>query len=305
MRGSIYYQTAELTKVIFVEGTKKEDRIDPLQPYFQCVSSYKTMETYRSVWNNFGLYLREHWDIKDFEKINGEHVKAYMSYKIENYSTKQNLEKVSSALGKLELALARYTANKYGYPEEYDFDVRQQSLDNARALKQVANGYHNRVYKNPQTLIESLSNPIHKLGAMVQLHGGARSEGITLIKLHQLHGYKTDEITKKEVGVIETKEKGGKVGNVLIPPSLYQQIEEIIAKNGKFKINYKTYAEDIRTACEQLQIPSEGSHGLRWTFAQNRVRAYQKAGYTYEEALQGVSLEMKHFRASITEHYLG
>ncbi|MHB8088856.1 MAG: hypothetical protein ACYDH2_11490, partial [Anaerolineaceae bacterium] len=289
----------------FVEGTKKEDRIDPLQPYFQCVSSYKTMETYRSVWNNFGLYLREHWDIKDFEKINGEHVKAYMSYKIENYSTKQNLEKVSSALGKLELALARYTANKYGYPEEYDFDVRQQSLDNARALKQVANGYHNRVYKNPQTLIESLSNPIHKLGAMVQLHGGARSEGITLIKLHQLHGYKTDEITKKEVGVIETKEKGGKVGNVLIPPSLYQQIEEIIAKNGKFKINYKTYAEDIRTACEQLQIPSEGSHGLRWTFAQNRVRAYQKAGYTYEEALQGVSLEMKHFRASITEHYLG
>ena len=306
MRGSIYYQTAELTKAIFVEGTKKEDRIDPLHPHFYCVSSYKTMETYRSVWNNFGLYLKEHWGIKDFEKINGEHVQAYMAYKIEYYPTKQYLEKISSALGKLELALARYTTNKYSHPiEEYDFNIRQQSLDNARSLKQVANGYHNRVYKNPQVLIESLSNPIHQLGAMMQLNGGARSEGITLIKPDQLHGYRTDEITKMEVGVIETKEKGGKIGDILVSPSLYQQIEEFITTNGKFKINYKAYAEDIRTTCEQLKIPSEGSHGFRWTFAQNRVREYQQFGYTYEEALQGVSLEMKHYRASITEHYLG
>ena len=46
-------------------------------------------------------------------------------------------------------------------------------------------------------------------------------------------------------------------------------------------------------------------HGFRWTFAQNRVREYQNNGYTYEQALQGVSWEMKHYRASITEHYLG
>ncbi len=305
MRGSIYYQTAELTKVIFVEGAKKEERVDPTHPNYQCVASFKSMETYRGVWNNFGHYLKEHWGIKDFEKINGEHVQAYMAYKIEYYPTKQYLEKISSAFGKLETALTRYTANKYGEPRDYDFNIRQQTLDNARALKQVANGYHNRVYKDPQALIESLSNPIHKLGAMVQLHGGARSEGITLIKLHQLHGYKTDEITKKEVAVIETTEKGGKVGDILVPPSLYRQVEEVIAKNGKFRINYKAYADDIRTTCERLQIPSEGSHGLRWTFAQNRVREYQKFGYTYEEALQGVSLEMKHYRASITEHYLG
>ncbi|MFH0709894.1 MAG: hypothetical protein V2A75_06790 [Pseudomonadota bacterium] len=305
MRGSIYYQTAELTKAIFVEGAKKEDRVDPTHQNYQCVSSFKTMETYRGVWNNFGHYLKEHWGFKDFEQIDNDQIQAYLAYKIEYYPTKQYLEKLSCALGKLETALTRYTANKYGEPREYDFNIRQQTLDNARALKQVANGYHNRVYKNPQALIESLSNPIHQLGAMIQLHGGARSEGITLIKPDQLNGYQTDEITKKEVGVIVTKEKGGKVGNILVPLSLYRQIEAIIAKNGKFKINYKAYAEDIRTVCERLQIASEGSHGFRWTFAQNRVREYQRFGYSYEEALQGVSLEMKHYRASITEHYLG
>lgn len=306
MRGSIYYQTAELTKMIFVEGAKKEDRVDPLHLHYGCTSSYKSMETYRNgVWNNFGLYLKEHWGIKDFEKINGEHVQAYMAYKIEYYPTKQYLEKLSCALGKLEIALTRYTANKYGEPREYDFNIRQQTLNNARALRQVSNGYHNRVYKNPQAIIKLLSNQNHQIGAMIQLHGGARAEGITLIKPSQLHGYKTDEITGKEVAVIETTEKGGKTGSVLIPIVIYKQLKKIIADSGKFKINYKAYTEDIRTACERLQIQSEGSHGFRWTFAQNRVREYQKFGYSYEEALQGVSLEMKHYRASITEHYLG
>lgn len=305
MRGSIYYQTAELTKVIFAEGAKKEERVDSTHPNFECVASYKTMETYRGVWNNFGHYLREHWQIKDLEQIDSEHVQAYMAYKIEYYPTKQYLEKLSSALGKLELALTRYTTIKYGEPHEYDFNIRQQTLNNARILKRMANGYHNRVYKDPQALIGLLSNPNHRIGAMIQLHGGARSEGVTLIKSHQLHGYKIDKITGKEVGVIETTEKGGKTGDVLIPLGLYTQLEKIIADNGKFQINYKTYSEDIRMACERLQIKGEGSHGLRWTFAQNRVREYQQVGYTYEEALQGVSLEMKHFRASITEHYLG
>lgn len=60
MRGSVYYQTAQLTKIIFFEGAKKEQRIDPEHEYYQCVASFSTMETYRSVWNNFFNYLREH-----------------------------------------------------------------------------------------------------------------------------------------------------------------------------------------------------------------------------------------------------
>jgi integrase len=305
MRGSVYYQSAELTKAIFAEGAKKEDRTDPSSAYFGCVASYKTMETYRNVWNNLGHYLKEHWGVKDFEALTDEHISAYMAYKIEYYPSKQYLEKLSSALGKLELALKRYTAAKYGTPKEYAFNIRQLHLDNARKLKIVADGYHNRVYDNPALLIQNLSKYEHRLAATIQLEGGARSEAVTLIKQSQLKGYKTDNIAGKEVGVIETKEKGGKVGDVLVSIETYQQLGGYLQNNKQFKINYSACSDDIRQACLRLKIKPEGSHGFRWTFAQNRVREYQKYEYSYEEALQGVSLEMKHFRASITEHYLG
>ena len=111
MRGSVYYQSSQLVKQIFVEGAKKEDKINLNHEHYQVVSSYKSMETYRNIWNNFFNYLLEHWKIKDFEKIESEHIAAYMDYKIEYYPSKQYLEKISAALGKLEIALKLFSKN--------------------------------------------------------------------------------------------------------------------------------------------------------------------------------------------------
>lgn len=305
MRGSVDWQSAELVKAIFVEGTKKEERIDPCHPNHNCVASFKTMATYRSVWNNAGHWMKEFYSIKDFEQITAEHIEAYMLYKIEYYPSKAYLEKISAALGKLEVALKRYAQQKYGEPRNYDFGVRQIQLNLARNLNRVYDGYHSRIYKEPEQLIAMLANHKHRCAAHVQLHGLARAEGCTLIRPEQLHGYRIDPISKKKIGVIQTKEKGGKVGDVFVDVDTYRHIEEIIKKEGRFKINYKSYAEDIRNTCATLQTECHGSHGFRWTAAQRRVREYQRAGYSYEEALQGVSWEMKHFRSSITEHYLG
>ncbi len=305
MRGSVYYQTAQLTKAIFVEGAKKEERTDPEHPYYQCVAAYKTMETYRSVWNNLGNYLKEHWKLKDFERITTEHIEAYFEYKIEYYPSTQYVEKLSSALGKLEIALRRFSAQKYSQAKDYDFNVRQNVLNSARKLKKVADGYHNRVYQDPELIIDNLQDEKHKIAACIQLHGGARSEAVTFIKKEQLRGIRIDEITNQEVCVIFTKEKGGKEGDVLVDIQTYQWLEKYFQHAQHFRLSYQAYADDIRNTCIRLGIKPEGTHGFRWTFAQKRVRTYQNKGYTYEQALQGVSWEMKHFRASITENYLG
>lgn len=45
---------------------------------------------------------------KKFWKISSEHVQAYMDYKIEYYPSKQYLEKISAAIGKLEIALKTF-----------------------------------------------------------------------------------------------------------------------------------------------------------------------------------------------------
>lgn len=309
MRGSVYYQTSQLVKVIFCEGAKKKDRINPKHPHYKCIASYNTMETYRKVWNNLFNYLYEHWKLKNCELIIDEHIQAYFEYKIEYYPSKQYAEKLNSALGKLETALNKYSQMKYKESDKepiiYDFKIRQDVLNNARDLKQVAKNHVNRVYHNPHAIIDNLSVVEHKIAASIQLFGGARSEAVTYIHEHQLVGYKVDQITQKEICVLWTKEKGGKEGPIHIPKDVYDQLKEYILNNGKFKISYQKYADDIRQSCLSLDITPKGSHGFRWTFAQNRVREYQEYDYTYEQAIQGVSWEMKHFRASITEHYLG
>ena len=49
---------------------------------------------------------------------------------------------------------------------------------------------------------------------------------------------------------------------------------------------------------------SEGAHGLRHSYAQERMHELQKSGLSRDRALETVSQEMGHFRPSITEIYL-
>lgn len=304
MRGSVYYQSAELTKVIFKEGLKKEDRSNPKSECYQMVSSYKTMESYRSVWNNFFNYLREHWQIKRSDLITVEHVIAYMDYKIGYYPSQLYLAKINSAMGKLEAALERYSTLNDEIPKHYDFSKRLEVFNSAKDLELVAKNYHNRAYTDPKTLIKHLSTPEHQLAATIQLEGGARLEGVSLIKYEQLKGFRFDEISHKTVGILETKEKGGKLGDVLISRSTYLQLLKLFRIKKVFQINKESYMRNIRNTARNLAIEADGSHGFRWNFAQRRLFEYAKAGYTYEQSLLLVSSEMKHNRASITEHYL-
>ena len=101
-----------------------------------------------------------------------------------------------------------------------------------------------------------------------------------------------------------TKEKGGKSGEVLVSIDTYTNLESYILEYDKFKINRQKYYNDIKQAAISLNENPEASHGLRWNFAKRRMFEYGKAGYSYEECLQQVSYEMKHNRASITQHYL-
>jgi integrase len=305
LRGSVYYQSSQLAKQIFEAHAKKEDRINPNHEHYEKVASYKTMESYRSIWNNFFNYLKEHWGIKNFEKIEAQHIQAYMDYKIEYYPSKQYLEKISAALGKLEIALKLFSKNIHNEIREYDFSIRQTLLDEARDLKYVANNYHNRAYNNPELLISNLKNPLHKLAASIQYEGGARIEGVALIKSEQLLGTKLDIITSTQKGIIFTKEKGGKEGEVLVSLETYNELENYLSLHSKFKIKRQAYYEDIKQSALLSNETPEASHGLRWNFAKRRMLEYAKAGYSYQDSLLNVSNEMKHNRASITEHYLG
>lgn len=104
--------------------------------------------------------------------------------------------------------------------------------------------------------------------------------------------------------MIVTKEKGGRIGDVYVNVATYDKLQKCIEKEGVFQVSYRRYVEEIRRVAVYLKEKVSGSHCFRWNYAAQRVIEYQIAGYTYDQALQGVSMEMKHWRRDITEHYL-
>ncbi|MBN2248805.1 MAG: hypothetical protein JW682_00505 [Campylobacterales bacterium] len=60
---------------------------------------------------------------------------------------------------------------------------------------------------------------------------------VTLIKKDQLKGISIDPITKEEVGIIETKEKGGKIGDVMVEIYVYEYLQDIIETEGALACN--------------------------------------------------------------------
>lgn len=119
-------------------------------------------------------------------------------------------------------------------------------------------------------------------------------------------------------GVVYTVQgKGGLVREVLIPRDLAASLEarrlqepSIVRDQGvRYEQNYaigagRNWAASFRTAADRSIGWNRGPHGVRHSYAQERVRELQAAGYAYRGALALVSQELGHFRPEITEVYL-
>ena len=112
--------------------------------------------------------------------------------------------------------------------------------------------------------------------------------------------------------------KGGLVREVRIRDDLAKQLEqrrldspnEIKDRNINYQRHYdigggKNWSNSFSKASNRCLGFSNGAHGLRHSFAQNRMVHFQKVDLLHRElALETVSQELGHFRASITEVYL-
>ena len=111
--------------------------------------------------------------------------------------------------------------------------------------------------------------------------------------------------------------KGGLVREVLIPAHLATRLEatrrdepERITDRG---VHYESHyaiggghrwSNSFSAAAERALHWSSGAHGLRHSYAQERMAELQHGGLSRDAALETVSQEMGHFRPEITETYL-
>lgn len=119
-------------------------------------------------------------------------------------------------------------------------------------------------------------------------------------------------------GVTYTVEgKGGLVREVSIPRELADRLEaqrletprDVVDRGIHYQQHYNigggnAWSNSFGRASERELGYSTGAHGLRHSYAQERVSELQGRGMEYREALGTVSQEMGHFREDITEVYL-
>jgi integrase len=267
------------------------------------IHSYGTADNYRATWRDLLKFSKEVWGEKNIENLTPEIVREFLRNRADHGVAFATFQREAAACGKLEQALNLYSVN-HNRGNHYDF---QASIDEARqSARELRRFRGSRDYTDPRSLVSATSDSDHQTTAKIQLESGSRIHEASLIRKKQLLGYKIDPVTNQKRGAIHYKGKGGKVGEHLVSPHTYEAIEKKIEEDGEFRINKDSYLGSLRAAANITgqRYVGNGSHGLRWNFAQERFYELQKLGQTYDQALAQVSNELGHERAEITEHYL-
>jgi hypothetical protein len=267
------------------------------------IYSDSTYTTYRAVWQQYADHLKSELGIKHIEQGNAGHVRHYLEQRIEDGISLRTWNKEASAMGKLAVALDR-TSTKLGWNREYDFS---RDIDSVRvsASHELHKSDESRAYQSPEQLVVSLKSETHSIAAKLQFEGGARIREISNLKSEQFKGYKQDAVTGERVGIVHINNgKGGYERDMYVSVKTYDKALAQTEQQGQFSFDHNQYRQELKTGATAIGERYSGSHGLRWNYAQQTMKDFQRSGMRYEQALLETSARMGHHRSSITEHYL-
>jgi site-specific recombinase XerD len=310
-QGSIHYQIQELflRSGIFVAGASKhEAKIAARQRGIvsskglgeqYMIYSYGTAKSYFAVWHQLGNYVRLVFNLKSLPEITPDHIRGYLRHRMAKGVARSTFSVDVAALKKLHKALLLL---HHGHTNDFR-GVADEMMRQARAV--LRQDHRPRAYQDPSALFDAIGHGRCRLAAKVQFEGGARVFEASLIKEMQLRGNTADPITGELRGKIHlVHTKGGLERDILLSLGTYQEIVDVIERAGVFRVNREVYRRRLVKAAEQTRQSYQGTHGLRWLFAQRRFVTCRDHGMCKDEALRTVSHEMGHRRASITLRYL-
>lgn len=306
MRGSTNNQCKQIWKLIDGIGTSKktarkqsdikalnlDKNISPKVHGFE----YKD-DVLRTI-KDLGNYAKDHFNIKDMQQINHDIIMNFFNEKIENEVT---FRSINTYIGHVRKALIALRKMKINTPKQHEL-FNEKTLINCRGLAKefaIHTENENRAYVNPGAIIGKLTGEFYIVGYL-QLYYGLRVTEASRIKLNQLNN-ETKEF--KFIG------KGGTKMSKILDENLYNIIVAKVKKcikNGEsgFKISYSSYSEELSQASKLCQERWHGTHGLRYNYAQNKYNIYIQNGYSKDEAMSKVSIDMGHVRKEIVGTYL-
>ncbi|MFL1707531.1 hypothetical protein ACHJH3_11140 [Campylobacter sp. MOP7] len=247
--------------------------------------SIKSIQNARTVATQYVQYLQENYGKKIYSRINSDTVREFLKFKatqvsggtLNTYiSTMAKISDGFNGLGIENIDRARIT------------DLRSELKNEGINLKK---NRHDRSYsaKEIQNMREYMQVTPYLLSFDLQIEAGLRADD----------AINSDKwvINNDNTITVEGSKNGLNYTTRVLPSSIINRATE--AKKSGFKANYSDYRTQLKQAGAH-----KGSHGLRYSFAQNRYEELKQEGYTNLEARAQVSIEMGHSRDEITLHYL-
>jgi len=176
--------------------------------------------------------------------------------------------------------------------------VRASNPSNSLALK-------SRAYSAVQVeAIAQHQSPANALATRVAYACGLRA--------HELH-----TIRRESNGSYSVVGKGGLSRSIRMPKTLANELEsrrlqtprKIKDRGVIYEKHYdigggNSFSKSFGDASKRVLGFSLGAHGLRHSYAQNRLLYHQSQGKSWDDARREVSRELGHFRENITNKYL-
>ena len=231
------------------------------------------------------------------------------------------LEKRGQAVGQKTLDMERQAIQMMMQHVTHKLDPEER-LPVIRSEQQTV--LSSRAYTSEQIkLVASSQNERNALSTKIAHQAGLRAhELLTLQKLeknpadprpataHKFTGREGDNVAYSVHG------KGGLTREIRLPLALSQQLEaraiapvKIVDRGVNYLQHYdlaggNNWSSSFSAASDRALGWSSGAHGLRHSYAQERMHELQTTGLSQPDALETVSQELGHFRPEITKVYL-
>lgn len=283
------------------------------------VHSDNSRYSYLGVWHMLAIYCHERFGIKNMYDLDSGMIASWLTFKVGKNISPATLSLYIAALGKLESALEDFCRSN-GFDRLFDFSIRlefsvytRDRIDGNRPWQG-----RGRAYPRPEELINAIPSLMFRLCARLQHEGALRAEGVGCARdrrsrisfsLDNLKGKMRDPFFKDRiVGVLEQREKGGRVTWHYISVSLYEDLEEYLLQNGSIRADYREYLKTIAAAAKSSGqfIPGRGSHGLKHCSVVRFVEDGIRAGKSPERIYAEASKRSSHNRMDVvTKFYMG
>ena len=244
--------------------------------------SIKEIQNLRSVTTQYVNFVKENYSGKIADNINSNTVKDFIHLKAQTVQP-STLNTYISTLAKMSDNLIKDNIGS----------TSREEITNIRNEVDTFKNHIDRSYADPISIINEMKDTPYSLSAELQLEAGLRASD-------SLDSGKWS-INQDNSLTIHGSKGGLDYQTAPLNNDLLNRVRE--AQEDGYKANYSEYREAFKEAVSNTNQDYNGTHGLRYNFAQDRIEELKDNGKTEEEAREQTSLELGHSRLEITEHY--